>query len=215
LLGVVDGSFWKAVYLDLCNQVNYVIIFVIGFAITVADEHGMKEVIRRGRWFNLIIGSLINFLHSFIFLPIPLPSPWPLIVKGIIRYLRGFAEWMFIIGVYGVTRELMVSRSWSWLPTLSQLAMPFYLTHQQLLIIITVWASWYPYLRSFPVILILSTLGTLLVSWWITKAKYFRYFFGIPTEDTTVFPGKIMRGFLPSVLMIILFFIAVSLVNLL
>ena len=54
---------------------------------------------------------------------------------------------MFIIGVYGVTREL-VTRSCSWLPTLSQLAMPFYLTHQQLLIIITAGASWYPYLSK-------------------------------------------------------------------
>ena len=111
------------------------------------------------------LGTLINIIFSFNFLPIPLPGPGPFIVKGFLRFLRfdkteemigktifisirGFAEWMFIIGVYGVTRELMVTRSWSWLPTLSQLAMPFYLTHQQLLIIITAGASWYPYLSQ-------------------------------------------------------------------
>ena len=60
---------------------------------------------------------------------------------------RGFAEWMFIIGVYGVTREL-VTRPFSWLPALSQLAMPFYLTHQQILIIIAAGASWYPHLSK-------------------------------------------------------------------
>ena len=60
---------------------------------------------------------------------------------------RGFAEWMFIIGVYGVTREL-VTKPYSWLPTLSQLAMPFYLSHQQILIVITVGASWFPHLSK-------------------------------------------------------------------
>ena len=42
--------------MDLCNDINYIIVFVIGFGITVADEHGMKEVIKKGRWYNLVIG---------------------------------------------------------------------------------------------------------------------------------------------------------------
>ena len=54
---------------------------------------------------------------------------------------------MFIIGVYGVTREL-VTKSYSWLSPLSQLAMPFYLTHQQVLVIIAAGASWYPHLSK-------------------------------------------------------------------
>ena len=144
---------------------------------------------------------------------------------------RGFAEWMFIIGVYGVTREL-VSKSYSWLSPLSQLAMPFYLTHQQILVIIAVAASWYPHFSKyskglrrfcnkntyfvsglFPVILILATVGTLLVSRGITKAEYLRYFWGLPTKDSSVFPGKIMRGSLPSTVMIVLFVIAYILAN--
>ena len=53
-----DGRLWFfSVFMDLCNDLNYIIIFVIGFGITAADEHGMKEVIKRGRWFNLIIGK--------------------------------------------------------------------------------------------------------------------------------------------------------------
>ena len=62
-------------------------------------------------------------------------------------YCRGFAEWMFIIGVYGVTREL-VTKPYPWLPPLSQLAMPFYLSHQQILIMIAAGASWYPHLSK-------------------------------------------------------------------
>ena len=51
-----DGNLWFfSVFMDLCNDLNYIIIFVIGFGLTAADDH-MKDVIRRGRWFNLVIG---------------------------------------------------------------------------------------------------------------------------------------------------------------
>ena len=70
-------------------------------------------------------------------------------------YCRGFAEWMFIIGVYGVTREL-VTKPYSWLPPLSQLAMPFYLSHQQILIMIAAGASWYPHLSKYKLKIFLS-----------------------------------------------------------
>ena len=61
--------------------------------------------------------------------------------------LRGFSEWLFIIGVYGVTRQL-VTRPLPGLARLSELAMPFYLTHQQLLVPIAAACSWVPYLSK-------------------------------------------------------------------
>ena len=57
----MDGNISKAVYLDICNQMNYITIFLLGFGLTAVDEHGMKEVIRRGRWFNLVIGKKIIY----------------------------------------------------------------------------------------------------------------------------------------------------------
>ena len=42
---------------DLCNDIQFIFIFVIGFGITAADEHGMKEVIRKGRWYYLASGK--------------------------------------------------------------------------------------------------------------------------------------------------------------
>ena len=141
---------------------------------------------------------------------------------------RGLSEWMFIIGLYGVTREVM-TKSFSWLSVLSELAMPFYLTHQQLLIMIVAGVSGYPYLSesstsavtslltnlfpgSFPVVLILSTIGTLLVSWGITKAGPLRYFFGLPTRSS-ILPGTLMKGFAPAAVMSLLFVIACFLAN--
>ena len=42
---------------DLCNDIKFIFIFVIGYGITAADEHGMKEVIRKGRWYYFVIGE--------------------------------------------------------------------------------------------------------------------------------------------------------------
>ena len=64
------------------------------------------------------------------------------------RMAAGFGEWLFIIGVYGVTREL-VTTSHPMVPVLSELSMPFYLTHQQILVSIASVASWVPYLSKY------------------------------------------------------------------
>ena len=64
------------------------------------------------------------------------------------RMAAGFGEWLFIIGVYGVTREL-VTTSHPMVPMLSELSMPFYLTHQQILVSIASAASWVPYLSKY------------------------------------------------------------------
>ena len=61
--------------------------------------------------------------------------------------LRGFSEWLFIIGVYGVPRQL-VTAPLPGLARLSELAMPFYLTHQQLLVPLVAACSWVPYLSK-------------------------------------------------------------------
>ena len=61
--------------------------------------------------------------------------------------LRGFSEWLFIIGVYGVLREL-VTAPLPGLAKLSELAMPFYLTHTQIIVAIQTASSWVPYLSK-------------------------------------------------------------------
>ena len=34
-------------------------------------------------------------------------------------FVRGFAEWLFIIGLYGVLRE-RITTTWAWVPALSE-----------------------------------------------------------------------------------------------
>ena len=62
-----DGFF--SVFTDLCNDVKYIFIFVIGFGITAADDQGMREVIRRGRWFYLFLGKKEQNNHGKLSTP--------------------------------------------------------------------------------------------------------------------------------------------------
>ena len=55
---------------DICNDLGFIFIFVIGYGITAADEHGMKEVIRKGRWYYFVIGEDLLFLISISMSPI-------------------------------------------------------------------------------------------------------------------------------------------------
>ena len=56
-----DGRLWFfGAFTDLCNDVKFIFIFVIGYGMAAADDQGMKEVIRRGRWYNIIIGEAIE-----------------------------------------------------------------------------------------------------------------------------------------------------------
>ena len=50
-------SFFGWLY-DMCNNVKYTLIFLMGYAIMQADEQGMEDVIRKSRWYNFIIGKL-------------------------------------------------------------------------------------------------------------------------------------------------------------
>ena len=68
---------------------------------------------------------------------------------------------------------------------------------------------------TFPLVLLLATLGSLAVSWVITRAGPLRYFFGLPTKQDSRLPGKQLFGFLPLLIMSALFVLATLLANLL
>ena len=68
-------------------------------------------------------------------------------------------------------------------------------------------------LGSFPIVLILSTIGTLAVSWLITKSGPLRYFFGLPTKKESYLPGKALNGMVPVIVMSFLFIVAAFIVD--
>ena len=75
-IGVVELTLrWKFptsfnIIFDLCNDIKFIFIFVIGYGITAADDHGMKEVISKGRWYNFVIGEDLFYQISISMSPI-------------------------------------------------------------------------------------------------------------------------------------------------
>ena len=54
-----DGNLWFfSVFFDLCNDIKFIFIFMIGYGIIAAEDQGMKEVIRKGRWYYLCFGNM-------------------------------------------------------------------------------------------------------------------------------------------------------------
>ena len=49
---------------DLCNDINFILVFLLGFGIAAGDDHGMREVIRKARWYNLVTGNI--YIKSII-----------------------------------------------------------------------------------------------------------------------------------------------------
>ena len=77
LIGVVELALrWKFptsfnLVFDICNDFKFLFIFIIGYGLQAADDHGMKNVIKKGRWYNLIIGKEMfifsNIFHTFLY----------------------------------------------------------------------------------------------------------------------------------------------------
>ena len=128
--------------------------------------------------FNTILtGVLMNLVHSVSFF-------WQKNIVWVraLRYsLRGCSEWGLILGLYSVTRWLLISIKYylriiiiisrqlvtappPGLARLSELAMPFYLTHQQLLVPIAAACSWVPYLSKETVTCVRLSISILVIN---------------------------------------------------
>jgi len=188
---------------DWANNFNYSFIFLFGYIITAADQSGMKDVLKMGRWLYLVLGLVLCIPYCFLWNLDPLiPDSYKIpyrMAKGI---WRAAGEWTFVLGSYAVIRELVTSQ-YSHLGLLSQMAMPFYLTHQQVLVAILSGALWVPVLGSYPVVLLLATLAAIILSFTITKLSPLRYWFGLSPPKDSLLPGKWLGGFLPLILLLV------------
>ena len=146
-------------------------------------EHVSKA--RTPSWAIVRIRIKILTLRHMIILPLTLY--WMRVTKYIILCaLRGFGEWMFIIGLYAINRSIW-KKNFSIISKLREIAMPFYLLHQQLLIVLLSGTLWIPYLNSIWATIFLSTITNLLVSFLVTRSpRRIMYLFGLPFKNKFV-----------------------------
>ena len=196
-----DGKFHAFSFLfDWCNNFHFIGIFFLGYAITSGDETGFGDILRRGRWWYFISGSAL--LLAFVALTILGDFFLDSITKYVLTCIfRGYGEWMFLIGLYGLNRNIW-TKNFTMIKTLREMAMPFYLLHQQILILLLIGTLRIPSLASFFVTIILSTLITCIVAFLIAKSPGpIRYFFGLPSKNKII-PGEKLSGFGPFIALI-------------
>ena len=70
LIGAVELALrWKFptsfnIIFDVCNDFKFLFIFIFGYGLQAGDEHGMKSIIRKGRWYYLIIGNFTYHMSN-------------------------------------------------------------------------------------------------------------------------------------------------------
>jgi len=179
------GQYWLFSFLfDWANNLNYISIYVLGFALTSADGYGLGNLLDQQKWTYFIMGTILLLLkegllktrdyNPWIALPVD-RSLLPFISRCT---LGSFGEWLTILGVYSIFRS-----SFQNIPpipvVLREMAMPFYLTH--FIIQLTIMSFTMEYIRSFPVNILIITLVTAAISNLITKSGRLRYYFGLPS----------------------------------
>ena len=202
-----DGKFHAFSFLfDWCNNIHFLTIFFLGYAIMSGDSLGFGNLLKKCRWWYLIIGSffLSAYTAAALFGDIWLASLLPEISNYVLKcVLRGFGEWMFMIGLYAVNRSIC-TRNFKIIKILREMAMPFYLLHQQVLIGLISGTLWVPYVGSFPATIVLSTLLTCLVSYSVVKSPGpIRYFFGLHSVHRII-PGEKLSGMGPLLMLCVI-----------
>jgi len=182
-------------YFGYIPNINYILIFLLGYLLAAIDD--INKVMDKKWWIFLIPGlvfTLANALMSTVTLLYEIPnSTLFLIGRG---FFHGSGQWLLILGICSLARTI-ITRPRAWLSTLSTISLPFYLLHQQVLVIIMALTLWVPYLGSLPSNLILATLATTALAYLVTKITALKYFFGLPTTSDSCLPGNICSGFLP------------------
>ena len=189
----------------------YPLMIFFGYTITAADDF-LKPCLVKGRWIYLSSGVLIVTFCAYcvaLLLPLMMRHIYFLVL---VMFLRGFSKWLIIIGIYGVTRN-SIRVSHPWLDYLRVIAMPFYLVHMQVQWAVLSGILWVPYLGSFPVALILCTIGSGLIAHVISKLTNFRYFFGLKPSTNSFLPGKRLRGFIPVLCLAVIVFPGIYFIN--
>lgn len=162
-----DGRYTLySIAIDWANNLHFCFVYLAGFALTLADDH-----IHRGlapwRGALLVVGALGMGVYALI--------PSSSIAGHLLRTpARGFGEWSFILGIAWCARG-WVQNARRWIAALSELAMPFYLLHQQVLVCIF---SLTPVRSPVPLFL-LTTAATLVLSWLVARVPGLRCAFGL------------------------------------
>ena len=188
-----------AVFFQFTTTFSYLLIFVLGYATAAADPL-IRQTNKVWAWSCFVSGMVLCTLFGVVAVLDTNPIQYGTDMGVLGGLTRGSGQWLFIIGAVSLARE-KYSEPRDWHRTLREMALPFYLVHQWVINPVTSGALWVPYLRSFPVVLVITTVPTVALAYLITKSGSLRYFFGLPPPKGSILPGKRLRGFVPVLIL--------------
>ena len=107
--------------------------------IAINDRQVEKSMMKFG-WIYFVLGNFLLFgycfvdaLHTLEFVKTAFGKYLWLMTRVLSGFLRAFGEWIFMIGLIGVCNRYIQNYP-SFLKKLVALAMPFYLTHLQIVV---------------------------------------------------------------------------------
>ena len=205
-----------AIWSSWCDNFHHTFLYVLGYTLISIWHMGIDSILIENGLLYLVSGSVVILLQIATIL---MGGNW---IGGIygnmflypsICVLRGFGEWMFMVGLYGTLNRFCKSNTT--ISVLREMAMPFYLLHS-IVIALVINANIAPVTASFDSflrLLILSTLISLMISFMIIKSPGFvRYFFGLPSRENVLF-GQWLKGYGPFVFLLIIRFMESMVAN--
>ena len=112
----------------------------LGFAMVAASHRRVEESMKAFGWIYFALGNLLLFGHCCIKqlemsdIPTPLSENYEWLLTGVLSNLvRAHGEWILMIGLLGVSSRYVKNYPNN-LKKLVEISMPFYLTHQQIVV---------------------------------------------------------------------------------
>jgi len=127
---------WQDFIHDWTNHAHFVTVFIYGYVLFASSN--MQEAVwrnrRRGLWMG-VMATAVYFVTVSIF-HVGVPNRTAEVVTYIVQMAaRGFSEWGWIVAMLGYGRQYL-NRPHPWLRYASEIAYPFYILHQTVIVII-------------------------------------------------------------------------------
>jgi hypothetical protein len=200
-----------AAFFQFTTTFSYLMIFVLGYATAAADNFIKQDSILWS-WACFIFGMVLCSLFGVVSVLDTNPLQYETGMGVIAGFCRGIGQWLFIIGLIAIARRNFTESKY-WHPKLREMALPFYLVHQWVNNPVVAGLLWVPYLRSFPVVLVITSVLALGLAYLITKSGSLRYFFGLPPPKGSCLPGQKLRGFIPVIILVLIEVLVLVLAN--
>ena len=127
---------WQDFIHDWTNHAHFVTVFLYGYLLFASSR--LQEAVwhnrQRGLWMG-VVGTAVYFITVLIFQNDITDRTMEVTTYIVQMAARGFSEWGWIVAMLGYGRQYL-NRPHPWLRYASEIAYPFYILHQTVIIII-------------------------------------------------------------------------------